>query len=100
MRSNIFHEIRDRLSSVPTPLPRCPFEMFDQTGIFPERFAIGEALGQGHFIVVSVDAVMAQPARVDTPVQLVPAEVLLEINPAVELFGNQVMKGETAYPAA
>lgn len=64
-----------------------------------ERLKRGKTFGQGHLIIGSVDAVMAHPAHGDAPVQLLPAEVLLEADPAMELLRNEVMEGKMAHPA-
>ena len=54
----------------------------------------GELLSQGHFIIVVMDAVVAQATNQNALVEFRLRKVLLKTGAAVELFGNEVVKGQ------
>ena len=53
-----------------------------------------ELTGQRHFVVLPMNAAMAQPANKDAFVQISFFKVPLEMRPAVHFFGDEVMEGE------
>jgi hypothetical protein len=53
-----------------------------------------ELTGQRHFVVLPMNAAMAQPANKDAFLQISFFKVPLEMRPAVHFFGDEVVEGE------
>ena len=53
-----------------------------------------EVFGEGHFVVMVVNAIVTQATNPDALIQLRLRIRLLKTSAAVQLFGNQVMEGE------
>jgi hypothetical protein len=56
-------------------------------------FGAGKLLGQLHFIVQIVNAVVTKPANIDAPVQSFPVKIFSIESTPMQFFGNEVMKG-------
>lgn len=77
-----------------------PSEMLLQQRIAQKTFWRGAPLGKGHFIVDVVNPVMALTTDGNPSVAFFPRIGLLEAHPSVDLFGDQVVKGQgTVSPA-
>ena len=59
-----------------------------------ERCERVELTSEGHFVVLTMNAAMAQPANKDAFLQISFCKVPLEVRPAVHFFGDEVMEGE------
>ena len=53
-----------------------------------------ELTGQRHFVVLPMNAAVAQPANKDAFLKISFFKVPLETRPAVHFFGDEVMEGE------
>ena len=53
-----------------------------------------ELTGQRHFVVFPMNAAVAQPAHEDAFLEIGFCKVPLEVRPAVNFFGDEMMEGE------
>jgi hypothetical protein len=59
-----------------------------------------EPAGESHFIVGSVDAIVAKAADGHAAPEVFPDEVLLEMHTPVKFAGNEMMKGQGTLTSA
>ena len=65
-----------------------------------QLFRCGKLLGELHFIVQVMNAIVTKPAHIDATIQHRLVEVFPEKRASVKFLGNQMMKGERSEPPA